>query len=392
MQKIHEVKEKEPSKAFELNDVPEEVMGVKLNESTRRMIADGKESHLIEGMLVNDGQELRNAKIRLVKGKDGKAELAFSFQNEQLIIPEKIADYKLTEEDKTKLVNGETAGPVRIKGSEVYLQVDKDLNSVTVKSARDISVKDVIQLKSEKGKFVVAGYVPSKKEVEDLLNGKTIPTKVYEQDGKYFAARLSITDDDKGVRFTEISSLTPERAKELKERLNVQRDDASLTVENVTKTGSEVVKAEGIDRNLEVVRPEGVERKMDNVGVVVEGAQNLLEQNPEKIKELQDKEFISAVERKDFVKLNQLNEQGYKPSDQMVKNADNLPGVKAEDKVAVKAVFGIESSTEVGKGEKNKLEQEKNKGIKITPEKHEKGNEKKGDIVKQAIDKLSQDM
>lgn len=586
MQKPVEVKENKLSIDLEL--IPEEILGVKIGEATRKLLSEGKESPLLEGMLT-EGKELKNAKVRIVKGLDGELEMVFNYQREQLIIPERIGEYKLTEEDKIKLTNGETTGPVTIKGQEVYLQVDNKLNSVSIKSPKEVSVKDIIALKHEKGLLNIAGYKPSSDEVKDLIQGKELSTKVFEQDGRYFAARMSLTDDDKGVKFTEITSLTPTKAKELIERLNVHNDERFTfkVIDDVTRTGSKMIgedqdliqKKNIGDENTKIVfesgavvleneysknikdsfvkkgengvelrsisesefnklrREEGfssdkivrafkdeaynerfvlnkegnefaqkngitplpleesqykpeeikvrgdieyeiafgekevkgekmsvdqdgydkleklsgfkhsmIERdyvdlaggdnyilnekgvnlaKENNIKTHVVGLLHLSEKDqvvnviagrkdhgkeerdqkiPEvkvvevevntKDKEKQDKLFISAVASKDFIALNDLKNQGYKPSENVVNNIEKMPGVNAKDILSVKTIFGIEPEKEL-KGEKNKPIQERENAnqIKITAENKKQGvSNKTGEILKQGIEKLGNDM
>lgn len=105
-----------------------------------------------------------------------------------------------------------------------------------------------------------------------------------------------------------------------------------------------------------------------------------------------DQEFYKALNDKDFTKLAKMSNEGYKPSEEVVKNMDNLPGVKAEDKTAAKAIFGVSSEPEKKGLEAGKKNQPEGKSIaNLSEEKGEKPG-KKGDVAKQAIERLGNDM
>jgi len=233
----------EINRKFGLEEIPSEISGVTLTDAVREQLSYGKESPLIEGFLMDDG-DIRNAKIRMIRSASGEAEVGFSFQREQLIIPEIIGDYKLSEEDKVRLINREIAGPAKINGAEVFLQVDNELNSVTVKSANDISIKELIVLRHAKNGFDIAGQKLNDNEVRQLIEGKELDTKIYEQDGKLFSARVSLTEDDKGIRFREILTLTSLQAKELQKRLNKRKLLDSNIINAPVEAGINVIAQE----------------------------------------------------------------------------------------------------------------------------------------------------
>jgi len=240
---------------FDLEEIPSEISGVTLTDAVRELLSYGNESPLLEGFIMDDG-DIRNAKIRMIRSASGEAEVGFTFQREQLIIPEIIGDYKLSEEDKVRLINREVAGPAKINGTEVFLQVDNELNSVTVKSANDISIKELIVLRHSKNGFEIAGQKLDDNEVRQLIEGKELDTKIYEQDGKLFSARVSLTEDDKGIRFREILTLTPLQAKELQWRLNKRKILESNTINAPVEAGINVVMQEQINNSKQTKETE----------------------------------------------------------------------------------------------------------------------------------------
>ena len=60
-----------------------------------------------------------------------------------LVIPDKILGKKLSKKDKEQLLAGEVV-PVRIRDKDIFLQVDRDLNSVIARSNQELKIPQVI--------------------------------------------------------------------------------------------------------------------------------------------------------------------------------------------------------------------------------------------------------
>ncbi len=227
---------------FLAEEIPAEINGVKLSESSKELLKKGEWSELLEGLW--DDSSIKNAKIKLSRSSnDGTIKVNFKFQNEQLIIPERIGDYDLTSEDKIRLTNKEIAGPISLKGQELFLQVDSELNSVVIRSAKEIDVAKVIELKFQKNnKFEISGYSLSEKEVKDLCSGKELPTKVYKEGNTYFSAKISLTEDKKGVRFGEVLTIPNHRAQALINKLNTNIS----TLETISQAASGIINPQDV--------------------------------------------------------------------------------------------------------------------------------------------------
>jgi hypothetical protein len=190
--------------------------GLSLSTKTKEYLSKGEWSDFIEGIQLDD-ETLKHGKIKLNREKDGSVKINYQFHQEQLVIPSKIGDYLLTNDDKHKLSNNQVVGPIKYEGNELYIQVDPDLNSVTVRSANEISIPNSI---GHNSKLKFDGYTLSDQDKNLLANGGTLSPKLFCGKDGYFTANFSLTEDKKGVVFTNIQSIPNHRVKEVEEKLN----------------------------------------------------------------------------------------------------------------------------------------------------------------------------
>lgn len=189
---------------------------ISLSAKTKEYLSKGEWTDFIEDIHLDD-ETLRSGKIQLVRLKDGSIDIKYRLHQEQLVIPSKIGDYSLTDDDKYKLANNQVVGPIKYGGNELYIQVDPDLNSVTVRSDKEINLPNTI---GHNTKLKFDGYVLTDQDKNLLMNGGTLPTKLFCGKDGYFTANFSLTDDRKGVVFTNIKSIPNHKVKELEEKLN----------------------------------------------------------------------------------------------------------------------------------------------------------------------------
>ena len=314
-------------------------------------ILDGKGTQLEKGVmsgLTDIGG--RTAKIRLTENG-----ISVFYRKEALVIPDSIYGKKLTKKQKDDLVNGNVIVLSSKKG-DIMLQVDKDLNSVIVRSEKELSIPAQI-----------GGYKLTAADKYLLANGYSLENKLMRSPkGEYIIADVTMTPDKKGYQFSNIQTISETKAKELlqrkleekkehvispeKEQVEEQermkkptaRDLASELKEAVEKNDYEKMaklKEEGYKPSEEVIKGLGQEVHIDSKQAIVieklfgakpevqkeEEVVQKKEENIENVNKAEkmsspelDKEFKNAVEKGDFVKLSQLKEQGYHPSKEAV--------------------------------------------------------------------------
>lgn len=195
------------------NEVPKELLGKKLSEKDIERLKNGSWSNLLENAEFNDGVN-RDIKIRLVRDEqDGSVKIQFKFKQEELEIPPKIGNYQLEDEEIKLLEKGKTIGPVQaFNENGIYIKIDKELNQVMVYSDKDFGIPKQI-----------GEYELNKTDKELLSNGESLPTKVYKGEQGYFMANIELTEDEngrKGIKYSNIKSISPEMAEELKNKYN----------------------------------------------------------------------------------------------------------------------------------------------------------------------------
>ena len=337
-------------------------------------ILDGKGTQLEKGVmsgLTDIGG--RTAKIRLTENG-----ISVFYRKEALVIPDSIYGKKLTKKQKDDLVNGNVIVLSSKKG-DIMLQVDKDLNSVIVRSEKELSIPAQI-----------GGYKLTAADKYLLANGYSLENKLMRSPkGEYIIADVTMTPDKKGYQFSNIQTISETKAKELlqrklevekehvispeKEQVEEQermkkptaRDLASELKEAVEKNDYEKMaklKEEGYKPSEEVIKGLGQEVHIDSKQAIVieklfgakpevqkeEEVVQKKEENIENVNKAEkmsspelDKEFKNAVEKGDFVKLSQLKEQVYHPSKEVMQSLSNT--TPSNTIIAVQKIFGLKA-------------------------------------------------
>lgn len=256
---------------FNKNEIPNEILGVKLSEADKERLAYGQNSGLLENLKLNDGQ-IKDGKIKLSRNKDGEVEVNFQFKNENLLIPNDLYGHKLSNEQKQHLANGKTSGPfVDKNGTEVFIKVDKELNRVVVSQSKELGIPKQI-----------GEYHFSESEKNSLANGEKLPAKVYKGEDGYFIASIQITEDKKGIEFSSIKSLSQQEATIMIKELNeVKIKDK--TVENIIDSTQD--KKELVDPKINLT--EAIAEKNYSVAhqIIDSGKETLTEIHLKQIKE-----------------------------------------------------------------------------------------------------------
>jgi hypothetical protein len=194
-------------------------------------------------------------------------------------------------------------GPLSYNNQELYLKVDPELNRIVVSCGRELSVPAEI-----------GGYKLSAAEKNDLANGRQLKNKVLKGEYGFFLAKVSITDDKKGLVFSEVKELSPMEANRLLAELN--RD------ERVFEKGSVV----------------------DNAAIITRDSQSL-EQRETLVKKQQesqhnlDREFTLAYEKKNYKELVNLHAAGYVPGEKQIESLNASVVLSHEEKVSVASIF-----------------------------------------------------
>ena len=153
-------------------------------------ILDGKGTRLEKGVM-SDLMDLNGRPGKLRFNADG---ISVFYRKESLVIPDKILGKKLSKKDKEQLLAGEVV-PVRIRDKDIFLQVDRDLNSVIVRSNQELKIPQVIGKTDE-----YEGYKLTKSDKYLLANGHSLENKLLHSKDGYFIADIQLTEDRKGVR------------------------------------------------------------------------------------------------------------------------------------------------------------------------------------------------
>lgn len=249
-------------------------------------LLDGKGTKLEKGVM-SDLMDIGEKKGKLRMSENG---ISVFYRKETLTIPDRMLGHKLNKTEKERLLHGDIV-PLETKKGTVMLQVDKDLNSVIVKSNKEIKIPNVIGKTNE-----YDGYKLTKADKYLLANGHTLESKLMHSKDGYILADISLTDDKKGIKFTNIQSITEGKAQELIKEMRPKLESVSPVIEN--KVSSE----KGRDM---------------------------------------DSEFKEAVGKRDFEKIDKLREDGYKPSEEYIRGVGKELNLSDNDMKEVQKIFQV---------------------------------------------------
>lgn len=270
-------------------------------------ILDGKGTQLEKGVM----SEMMNP-----NGKPGKLRftdngVSVFYRRETLTIPDKILGQKINKKKKEQLLAGDIV-PLSYKGSHVYLQVDRDLNSVIVKTNKEINIPNVI---GRTDKY--EGYQLTEADKYLLANGFSLENKLMHSDQGYIIANISLTDDKKGISLSNIQTVTEGKAQE-------------------------------IIKGLQKDTPDKKEEKINDPG-----------QPPRRDLEAELKE---ATAKYDFAKMSDLKDEGYKPSAEFIRGLGKDMKITEVQSIAIEKIFGIKPEVTPPEAEKEKEDIKKDTG------------------------------
>ena len=249
-------------------------------------LLDGKGTKLEKGIM-SDLMDIGEKKGKLRMSENG---ISVFYRKETLTIPDRMLGHKLNKTEKERLLHGDIV-PLDTKRGTIMLQVDKDLNSVIVRSSKEIKIPNVIGKTEE-----YDGYKLTKADKYLLANGHTLESKLMHSKDGYILADISLTDDKKGIQFSNIQSITEGKAHEL----------------------------------IKEMRP-----KLEAVNPVIEN-----KVSADKGRDM-DSEFKEAVGKRDFETIDKLREDGYKPSEDYIRGVGKQLNLSDNEMKEVQKIFQV---------------------------------------------------
>lgn len=249
-------------------------------------LLDGKGTKLEKGIM-SDLMDIGEKKGKLRMSENG---ISVFYRKETLTIPDRMLGHKLNKTEKERLLHGDIV-PLDTKRGTIMLQVDKDLNSVIVRSSKEIKIPNVIGKTEE-----YDGYKLTKADKYLLANGHTLESKLMHSKDGYILADISLTDDKKGIQFSNIQSITEGKAHEL----------------------------------IKEMRP-----KLEAVNPVIEN-----KVSADKGRDM-DSEFKEAVGKRDFETIDKLREDGYKPSEDYIRGVGKQLNLSDYEMKEVQKIFQV---------------------------------------------------
>jgi hypothetical protein len=191
-----------------MEDVPKDIQGVKLNEEQREDLQKGN-AIFLKGMTLPSGTKT-NGYVALQEDEKGNPELKYLYGNDKVVIDDKIGKHKLSKEEKKDLERGKVVGPIKIsKEFSGFLQVDKNINRVVVRSHQEIGVPKEI-----------GGYDLSAQDQNRLANHQEMLPRIFKGQHGYFMANVQLTPEKDGLVYSNVQGLTNQKAHDLIDQVN----------------------------------------------------------------------------------------------------------------------------------------------------------------------------
>lgn len=287
--------------------------------------------HAYENGFVLDGQGTQLAKdeyskLQNIEGKKGKYyrgennKMYSAYAKTQLEIPDELFGKKIKKEQKEALLRGELV-PVKSKnGAHLYMQIDKELNAVIIKSNNEIKIPSQI-----------GGHQLDEIELTLLINGKYTPPLIMNDNGNFFKAEIALTADKQGYIYRNIENLSNEESlRILSERERAQNKDITMgSVINTFDNSPDLVpenikennfaKTSDLELNKETpstkdpLEPEEPQKQNegDNLSISTKVSSD-------------DRSILVAIANEDFVMINKMVEAGYKTTPEFIDEFNKL--------------------------------------------------------------------
>lgn len=243
-------------------------------------LLDGKGTQLEKGQLSD---------LTTVKGKQAKIRLtdngvSYFYRKEALVIPDSMFGKKLTKTQKKDLAEGRVIVLSSKKG-DLLLQVDRDLNSVIIRTMKELAIPQEI-----------GGYKLTPADKYLLANGFPLCNKIVHTEVGHAIVDVSMTADKRGYAFSNIQMISANKAQELLQ----QEREKDLLPEKEIK-----------GRDLEA-------------------------------------ELKEAVGKSDYEKMADLRAEGYKPSEKVIEELVHDPHLNERDAIVIEKLFGQKPEVQKG--------------------------------------------
>lgn len=326
-----------------------------------RYLLDGKGGKAPENSLSNlTTHNGKAAKIRYTENG-----VSILYRKEKLEIPEKILGKRLSEKDRLELAEG---GRIQIRGKRgnIYVEIDKELNSVIIRSEKELHIPQEI-----------GGYKLTDADKYLLANGYSLDNKLLHSKEGYFLADISFTTDRYGITFGNVQMVPDQKAQEMQKK---QEQNYIIRVSTPMQVSTAISMLESNGINAQLVKeelstalsqsagtlyfmisgntvtdwepvihekeynipikdieelPAGVISEKAGVAVSIEAA-DLKEQS------VVDSLILSALKSGNYSQLDQLSQKGCKPSSDLMQQLNS--SFPDNSVIAVKKIFKLESN------------------------------------------------
>ena len=360
---------------------------------------DGKGTKLEKGVLSG---------LMDINGKPAKVRLhehgtSIIYRKEALTIPDRIYGKKLSKQQKQDLLDGNVI-VLSTKKGDILLQVDKDLNAVVVRSEKELSVPAKI-----------GDYELTAADKYLLANGHSLDNKMIHTPEGYIITDIAMLPDKKGYAFSNIQKISETKEQQILQAREMAKDKEYLNdkLKDMQRTGKididelkdkryeqlinshfatehkeylSYLKDENPDKNYnydlearirlkagDMLEKEGIiakgttEKELKEEGFKVE---KIREQYQEKVtgkdpvpdRDL-DKELREAVVKNDYEKMASLKEEGYKPSEEVIRGLGQDTKIDQTQAIVIEKLFGMKP--EVQKAEEVTQAKEESKEAKV---------------------------
>ena len=302
-------------------------------------LLDGKGTKLEKGIM-SDLMDIGEKKGKLRMSENG---ISVFYRKEALTIPDRMLGHKLNKTEKERLLHGDII-PLDTKRGTIMLQVDKDLNSVIVKSSKEIKIPNVIGKTEE-----YEGYKLTKADKYLLANGHTLESKLMHSKDGYILANISLTDDKKGIQFSNIQSITEGKAYELIKEMRPKLEAVSPVIENKVSSdkGRDMdseFKEAGYKPSEEYIR--GIGKELNLSDNEMKEVQKIFQVKPDELSEQQKQaaRLLEATMVGNFRSIQDIQKNGYQLTQNDIK-AMRENGVQENTIIAVQKIFGMEGKS-----------------------------------------------
>lgn len=321
-----------------------------------------------QGTILKDGimSDLTQINGKAAKARLTKNGISIFYRKELLTIPDRIFDKKLSLKQKQDLLDGKVI-VLSTKKGDVMLQVDRDLNSVIVRSHKELAIPKEI-----------GGYELTPADKYLLANGHSLDNKILHSEEGYIIADVLMNPDKKGYAFHNIQIISETKAKELLANKSIRDMDAELK-EAVSKNdfekmaqlreegyqpSEEIIQGLNKDNNLSQAQAITIEKLFgtkpeihhveETVSTVKETQREELEldadnETKKQITSAKDKEFIAAVNDEDFIKISMMKEGGYQPSNEVMQILSET--ATENNVIAVQKIYGLKLTSKHTQGD-----------------------------------------